>query len=181
MTMRKTFAALLTIFAAAASANETVESSGYKLDVANSGGVKTIFTATSPVHEVPDATPRAVIEKAVACTSTIVTTRSQETPLFSTQDPDSGLLVANIRVEYYAALTQRVVQSRLTIEAREGRFRMTHSDMRNSVGSSPADLHLLTKIWGTSWERSIKELSDTSEKIAACIKSSAEPKKAEDW
>jgi hypothetical protein len=99
-------------------------------------------------------------------------------PAIELADPANGQLVARNQVTYTSSMTGRVAQSRLLVEAKDGRFRISQSDISVTLGggygSHPVAVH-----WGTGWENDVRALIAPADKIAKCI--SAPPAAGDNW
>jgi hypothetical protein len=100
----------------------------------------------------------------------------------TTFDPDAGLVVAQSRITRSALFGKESVQSTVTIEAKDGRFRITHS----SIGSAAADTGYAANsgyhpvyIQAMSGHAKIRAaLEALTEKIAACVRDAPA---SDDW
>ncbi|MGV3720614.1 MAG: hypothetical protein ACO1SX_06855, partial [Actinomycetota bacterium] len=81
-------------------------------------------------------------------------------------------------VEYRDGMLEWQMRSRLTLEAREGRFRLTHTSIERlndqAGGWSPVG-----KWWGSGWQKAEAALKNISAAIADCI--TAAPAAQDDW
>lgn len=92
----------------------------------------------------------------------------------TTFDADGGLVVAQSRITRSTLFGKESVQSTVTIEAKDGRFRITHS----SIGSASADTgYAANRGYGpvlvqamSPHEKVRAALEGVTEKLAACIR-----------
>lgn len=102
--------------------------------------------------------------------------------VFVAEDLPGGLIVANSRIDYSSMLMKQSVQSTLTFQAKDGRFRFTNSNISRAAYSSGYMHNDGYKPVRTSWGAGHKDveaaLLEFSAKIADCIKA---PAAASDW
>jgi hypothetical protein len=86
--------------------------------------------------------------------------------------PDAGLVVANSRITVKSLLMNQVVQSVLTFESKDGRFRITHTDMKFA---DPGPFSHFTPVYArTPLAKSVATaLQKFSGDIAACVQQPA--------
>lgn len=101
--------------------------------------------------------------------------------LFSYAGEDK--LVATARIEYMYLLLRRSVQSKYIFEAKDGRFRITETDIGYKIVETTGTLawgssvnsksgHMpVVKVWGTGYEEVEAQLQAVNTKIADCVKS----------
>lgn len=98
--------------------------------------------------------------------------------LIISRDLASGVIVSRSAVTYPDGMLEWQMRSRLTLEARDGRFRLTHRSIERfneqAGGWSPVGKWL-----GSGWRKAEDALKATSAGIAACITS--ERAAAADW
>ena len=99
--------------------------------------------------------------------------------LFSYAGEDK--LVANARIEYTYLLLRRSVQSKYIFEAKEGRFRISETDIGYKIVETTGTLawgssvnsksgHMpVVKVWGTGYEEVEAQLQAVNAKIADCV------------
>lgn len=100
--------------------------------------------------------------------------------LIEAVDPANGLLVANNRVNYMSAMIPYSAQARVTIEAKDQKFRMVLAQpalLQRSTGYAPTDsFSPMNRIWGTGWQEGVNQLAMSADKVATCI-----AEKPQDW
>jgi len=98
--------------------------------------------------------------------------------LIVSRDLAAGVVVSRNAQRYRDGLLEWQVRSRLTIEARDGRFRLTHEAIERfndqAGGWSPVG-----KWWGSGWQKAEDALKGASAGVAACVVSGATP--SDDW
>lgn len=97
-------------------------------------------------------------------------------------DLEAGTITANNRVDYSSKLLAHNVKSTMTFIAKEGRFRMRHTNieyLQKSTGSMHnTGYSRVGKWWGSGWKDAEEALQGISTKVAACVQ--AKPGK-ENW
>jgi hypothetical protein len=97
-------------------------------------------------------------------------------------DIDAGMITANNRIDYKSMLLTQNVKSTMTVLAKEGRFKIRHTNIEG-LQKSTGYMHntgysRVRKGWGSGWKDTEKALMGISEKVAACIQTSPNQK---DW
>jgi len=97
-------------------------------------------------------------------------------------DIEGGIITANNRVDYSSKMLTHNVQSTMTFLAKDGRFKIRHTNiqyLQKSTGSMHnTGYQRVGKWWGSGWEDAKEALDEVSKKVADCVISG--PKK-EDW
>jgi len=95
---------------------------------------------------------------------------------------EGGVITANNRVDYTSKLLAHNVKSTMTVLAKEGRFKIRHTNieyLQKSTGSMHnTGYSRVGKWWGSGWKDAEEALQGISAKVAACAQTG--PKK-EDW
>ncbi len=170
------------------------EIDGFKLTYDEAG--HQILQITSAVREL-EGTPAALTSRAQLCAprsfSTSSTTQAsvlealgggfaatkkEPVPVIEFSDKESGQLIANSVAPYTAALLTYLARSKITFEAKEGRFRVIQTDMATARADGKADYLPLVAVWGTGWEKATKALNTKVEAFISCI---ASPPSESDW
>lgn len=136
----------------------------------------------SPVYQTA-GTPAQITTKAKACMAEILKNdnigNSTTQSLFSYADDSK--LVATSRFEYTYLLLRQSLQSKIIFEAKEGRFRITHTDIgykqveTNGLLAWGASVTSVTghqpiaKVWGTGYEEAEKQINALDSRIADCV------------
>lgn len=175
------------------------------LFVAPVGAAEVLDNVESPVYEA-DGTRQQIAQRAEACASRVLrfdavtgkdatasvmspgigsaSTATQQVDggkIVEHADLEAGLVVANQRTATGGVLSGGdVLQSTLTVEARDGRFRITHTNisrMAKSTGymENPGFTPVYIQAFSGA-EKVRKQLLGVSDKLAECI-----TKPAEDW
>jgi len=88
-------------------------------------------------------------------------------------DIENGEIIANSRHKYTRNILKMNVQSTITFNARENRFKIKHTNIKylqQSTGTMHNDgYNQIYKSWGTGWKRADEELQKVSKKIAECV------------
>lgn len=94
---------------------------------------------------------------------------------------DDTTIIANSQIDYSHRMLRRSVKSKVTFEAREGRFRITHTEIGGKIHSTTGGLgfgasiddgtshSVIYKNFGTGWEEAQKQLQNLSGQIATCV------------
>ena len=94
--------------------------------------------------------------------------------LFVNIDLEGGVIVANNRVDYTAALLARNVKSTLTFLSKEGRFKIKHTNIeylqKNTGYAKNSGYTKIYKGFGSGWKGAKKALDGISTKVAECVK-----------
>lgn len=84
----------------------------------------------SGVVQVPTLDHQTIIQRATSCAARQFKPGAAAADVIVNSDPESGIVVARNAFEYRGVLGfSEVGRSTFTLEARDGRFRMTHSDV----------------------------------------------------
>ena len=128
---------------------------------------------TEVQSDVIEATGTAaeIASRGQACMSQILAGGTVSADIILSSDTERGVIVARNAQEYsegFMGLLVWQMRSRMTLEAREGRFRVTHSQIERfndqAGGWGPIGK------WNTSgWQRAEAELRSTLATIANCI------------
>lgn len=89
---------------------------------------------------------------------------------------DGATIVANNVMTYSAALIQWTVRSRIVFEAREGRFRIAHTNIERFVQGYGGWQGIL-KQRGSGWKAAETAFQTTSTALASCVQNAP----ADDW
>lgn len=178
----------------------------HTVEVVEERKVPKIISLTSPVHQV-DGSAAAIIQRAHGCVARLLvndevkTSGSSASGFFGAvagqgrnvsgsvaggsvielSDPESGLLVANSRVDYKFMLIAHSARSRFTIEARDGRFRIVQSNLeslqKNSGNMPNDDYSPMIQRRGTGWDKALEAMTEAEAKVVDCIARAQE----EEW
>lgn len=126
-----------------------------------------LTTVQSDVIESPGAASE-IAAKGEACMAQQLGSGQQGGELIISRDSAAGVVVSRNAVTYRDGLLEWQMRSRLTLEARDGRFRLTHSSIERfndqAGGWSPVG-----KWWGSGWQKAETALKDVSTAVARCI------------
>jgi len=94
-------------------------------------------------------------------------------PVIVSTDKERGILIANSRLDYTNMLIGFNVQSKITLMAKEGRYKLRHSGIKflqkSTGGSSNNGYGKILKQWGIGWETARDELVNLSNKVSSCM------------
>lgn len=128
----------------------------------------------SPVYEAA-ATPAELSRRAEACFSQYVG-QTAGGPVILSSDPATGVVVASNVLEYRDGLAPWRIRSRVTFEARDGRFRIKHTAIERHNDQSFGSQVLgatpwapVGKWWGSGWQKAQQALEAVSGKVADCV------------
>ena len=182
---------------------EDINFNGHTLEINNDRGVPKIVKLTSPVYQVA-GTAAQIIQKAQGCVAQhlsndeVSTSGSSASGFFGAiagqgqnvngsiaggslielADPANGQLIANSRTDYRFMLLSSSVKSRFVIEAKEGRFRITQSNLESlqkNTGSMRNDGYRpLIQRAGTGWDKALTATIEAEKKVIDCIANSAD-------
>ena len=172
---RRMRALIIAAVAAAASSAEAAE---------------TLQNVTSPVIQA-EGSQAALAKRATVCLTKNIRPEKGGQPVIQASDPESGTVVAAATFTFTRAAIAWTARSTLTVETKDGRFRLVHTALQHRQGSeSPSGLASFlgtnprndtwTDVgmwWGAGGETVKREAEALSAKVADCIK--AAPK--DDW
>lgn len=125
-----------------------------------------VFSMTSdPVPA--KGTTAEIIHRAQLCAAQHVRQKKGDT-LVQLSQPDAGLLVVNLQSEFRSALIAYVAVAKLTIEARDGRFRFTASDLDTPI-EGYRRIPGIYKVWGTGWQAALASIKAVTDTVANCM------------
>ena len=206
--MRATIIATILFLAAGQAVAQVAEDSfnDHAMEINNDRNVLRIVKLTSPVYQTQGSAAE-IVQKAQGCVAKHLTNDEVSTSgssasgffgavagqghnvnssvsggsLIELSDPANGQLIANSRADYKFMLLGFSVKSRFVIEAKEGRFRITQSNLeklQKNTGSMRNDgYNRIIKSKGTGWEKALSAATDAEKKVVDCITST----EAESW
>lgn len=159
---------------------------------------KYLETVESPVTEVPGVSAKDLASRGRLCVLKHVTygdvvlrDESRVTPysmpgsqagnatsstggdVLQTVDIDAGLVVARSRVPMSSLMMRYSIESTITFEAREGRFKITQTGIQIaqlSTGyATNTGFRPVLKQWGSHWEAIEKKLQDLAAGVSECV------------
>lgn len=126
---------------------------------------------------VTTGTPAEIASRGEVCMAQALGSGRAGGELIVSRDIPAGVVVSRNALTYMDGLLRWEIRSRVTLEARQDRFRITHANIeRNNDqggGWSPVG-----KWWGSGWQKAENALKGQSADLAACI--SATPSR-EEW
>ena len=202
--MRTTLFVAAFLLAAGQAAADIIEENfnGHTLEISDEKNVPKIVKLTSPIYQT-QGTAAQIIQKAQGCVAKhlsndeVATSGSSASGFFGAMagqghnvnssiaggalielaDPANGQLIANSRADYRFMLLSNSVKSRIIIEAKDGRFRITQSNLESvqkNTGSMRNDGYdQLIRRKGTGWDKALAATIDAEKKVVDCIMSTA--------
>lgn len=119
---------------------------------------------TSAVYQ-SNGTPHDIAVRASTCISQHLAPGTTDSQLIITSDLDGGIVVARSAIKYPDGLLNWEVRSTFTFEARDGRFRITQTNLER-----------LNRTWGpigkwsgSSWKKAEAAFAASAEAVAQCV------------
>ena len=177
---------------------QDVSFNNHTLDIHNDRNVPKIMKMTSAVFQI-EGTVEEIIQKAHGCIARNVVNESVATSgssasgyfgaiagqghnvnssiaggsLIELSDPANGLLIANSRADYKFMLLGNSVRNRITVEAKEGRFRFVHSNIESvqkNTGSMRNDGYSqIIQRRGTGWDKALEAVAGVEASVVSCM------------
>lgn len=136
-----------------------------------------LTSLTSETYQA-EGTPDQLARTASTCIAQQLASGQAGGQVIISADPAAGIVVANNALQYRDGLMVWSLRSRLTFEAREGRFRIAHTAIERfndaSGGWSPVG-----KWRGSGAAKAEAALADVSATVAACVRVPA--REVEEW
>lgn len=129
----------------------------------------------SPVYEA-DGDHQAITRRALVCIAQVVRPGLTNAPTVTSSDVEGGLIVANNAFEFTSGLMKSEARTTLTFQAKDGRFRITHTNIEQYLDAS----YGWTKVgtWKFSGGEKVQAAAQAiSDRIADCVKT----KPADNW
>jgi hypothetical protein len=129
----------------------------------------------SEVYSTP-ASGKDLTTRAQACLARIVRYDGPDSgkSVVASVSLETGTVVANSRIDIRSGMMQSLVQSTLTFEAREGRFRMVHTGITRAqrLAGTGAPYNEFTPVGeGAFSKRVISAMKEQFGRIASCVMS----------
>lgn len=178
-------AAAIAISSAPVQADKKTELAGYQISY--EGDSDKITELTGAVVEAAGS-PAEIIGRAQFCASRFLSTggasqgtaleilggnfksvAKDATALIELVDKENGLLVANTAAAYTSGILSNTARAKLTLQAKEGRFRIIQSDLATAQANGNSNSRPIVAVWGTGWEPAAKALIDKADKLTDCI------------
>jgi hypothetical protein len=113
--------------------------------------------------------------RARTCIAQLLTSGTTDADIIISSDPDAGIVVARNALKY-GSLPEWEIRSRFTFEAREGRFRITQTNLERfndmAGGWGP-----IGKWTGSQWKRAENAFGIAALAVAQCVQQA----KRDDW
>lgn len=131
---------------------------------------------TSEVYQT-GGTPREIATRASTCISQHLAPGTTDSALIITSDLDGGIIVARNALKYPDGLMNWQVRSTFTFEAREGRFRITQTNLErfNTMAGGWGGIGKWT---GSGWKKAEAAFAASSAAVAQCV---TQGPKRDDW
>lgn len=111
-------------------------------------------------------TPQEIATKGKTCLAQLLRGDSDASPI-TDADIQAGTIIARSQFKYTFNLVSGVLRSTVTFMAKDGRFKITNSNIDrilSGYGATP-----IYKGWGTGWKASEQALIDQNMQIAQCV------------
>lgn len=140
---------LALVIAASAGANE------YLTDVTSE-----VYQTAGSAHDVAVRGQRCIAEHLI----------SGDGPVILNSDLDNGTIVARNSTEY-GALPRWRIRSTFTFEAKQGRFRITQTNLQRFIDGAigGAAWYPVLKSWGSGWKGAEQAFAKSASAVAACV------------
>lgn len=123
-------------------------------------------------------TPAEIAARGEACIAQQLGSGTVGGELILSRDPANGVIVARNAIDYQDGFLRWNMRSRLTLEARDGRFRLTHTSIER-LNDQAGGWVPVGKWRGSGWVKAEEALKSQSAELAACITSSF--RSGDDW
>ncbi|MDB5988263.1 MAG: hypothetical protein JWR16_3316 [Nevskia sp.] len=94
-------------------------------------------------------------------------------PVLESADPDSGVLMAHSRAPYHHLLLSFEARSRLSVEAKDGRFKIVQNDLAyrqlDTGNDASQDFSPIQRLAVTGWDGALEALQEVSDNVAECV------------
>jgi hypothetical protein len=132
---------------------------------------KYLDSVESPVFQT-SGDHQAISKRALTCIAQIIKPGFIDAPTVKSSDLDAGIIVANNGFDYSDNFSKTPVRTTLTFEARDGRFKITHSDIEQFIdpkfGFSSGWMRV--GAWAGSGSKRIEQRAqEISAKLADCV------------
>lgn len=84
---------------------------------------------------------QAITKRALTCINQIIRPGFINAPTVKSSDVDAGVIVANNGFDYSDGISKTMARTTLTFEAKDGRFKITHTDIEQFIESKYATLN----------------------------------------
>jgi hypothetical protein len=146
--MRKMFLVVLTLLAVPTAAS----------------AVEYLTEVTSEAHQAEGMTVQQIVDRGAQC----IKSTSGNASEYVNPTVDGDTVYAIVRGSHTTMpLIEVVTRSRLSVVAREGRFKVAQTDIE--ILDSKYGNHRVVKQWGTGWQKTEAALAEWSAEVASCI------------
>lgn len=113
-------------------------------------------------------TPAEIAARGEACMARHLGSGRQGGELIVSRDLTAGVIVSRNAVTYRDGLLEWQMRSRLTLEARQDRFRLTH-DAIERFNDQAGGWSAVGRWWGSGWQKAETALVNISATITECM------------
>lgn len=163
--MKAWVVSLVAVLAVMPAQAEDVPFNGRTLEVAADQEAQPILRMVGTRYALP-RTQVQLLERAKTCLG------GQAEVSIASEDAETGIIEADVRIPFRSGFSDRVVRSRLTLELGEGYFQLTESALaqaRTDRGEGEAELfEPLVKSDGI-WEKALRALTDRETGWTDCL------------
>lgn len=125
-----------------------------------------------------EGSPPEIASRGEACMARLLGSGRVGGELIISRDHSAGIVVARNALTYQDGWILRwEMRSRVTLEARDGRFRITHTNIER-LNEQAGGWTPVGKWRGSGWQKAEEALKGQTEQLAACITSAAAQ---DDW
>lgn len=130
-----------------------------------------LSTVESPVYEAPGDV-KALARRGQTCIAQLLSSGLTTAPTLLNADLEGGVVVARNAFQYHETVFGSPLvmpaRTRVTFEARENRFRVTHNDIE--VLANPGDWRPIRQAKPGKRDEMHEQLDAISDRLAACVK-----------
>lgn len=131
---------------------------------ANAHAVEYLTEVVSDVHQADGMTAAQITERGLQC----IKSSSGNAAEYVNPTIDGGTAYAIVRGSHSTMpLITTVTRSRLSVVAKDGRFKVAHTDIE--ILDHKYGNHMVVKQWGTGWQKTEAALAQWSAEVASCI------------
>lgn len=137
---------------------------------------ESLAEVTSEVYQADGMTKDQITSKAMQCIKSSGGNAAKS--IEPAVDGDNAYAI--VKTAYSHALVAGTVRSRITVQAKDGRFRVVHTDIDN-FNDFAKNYIPIYKSWGTGWQKAEAALQGWFPDVSACILKKTEEKTDESW
>lgn len=137
---------------------------------------ETLAEVTSEVYQAEGMSKEQITSKAMQCIKSSGGNAAKS--IEPAVDGDNAYAI--VKTAYSHALVAGTVRSRITVQAKDGRFRVVHTDIDN-FNDFAKNYIPIYKSWGTGWQKAEAALQGWFPDVSTCILRKAEEKTDDSW